>query len=78
MAMTTRSPVSESPPLSIYPTGKARSATRSDAEYSSLDAGVHFVMDNFTINSVPEPSTLLLLGSGLLGLPGYGRRRMKE
>jgi len=28
--------------------------------------------------SVPEPSTLVLLGSGLLGLVGYGRKRMRK
>ena len=35
-------------------------------------------VDTVSINAVPEPSTLLLLGSGLLGLLGYGKRRFKK
>lgn len=30
------------------------------------------------IGSVPEPSTLLLLGAGLFGLSAYGRRKLKK
>lgn len=43
----------------------------------SLEAGI----DNFALTSVsapvPEPSTILLLGGGLLGLGLYGRKRKK-
>lgn len=36
-------------------------------------------IDNFTYtSSVPEPSTLLLLGSGLLGLGFFARKRMRK
>lgn len=45
-------------------------------------SGVHFTMDNFTFNEptspVPEPSTCLLLGVGLLGMVGISRRRKRK
>ena len=35
----------------------------------------YFVMDNFTFEQVPEPSTLLLLGIGAISLLGYRKAK---
>jgi hypothetical protein len=37
-----------------------------------------FSLSGETISAVPEPTTLLLLGSGLIGLVGYGRKKFFE
>ena len=36
------------------------------------------VGENTEGSQVPEPDTLILLGTGLVGLAGYGRKRFKK
>jgi hypothetical protein len=41
----------------------------------STDGGNHFVMDNFTFEFVPEPSSFVLTGAGVLTLCVFRKRR---
>jgi len=36
------------------------------------------INDNRTASAVPEPATMFLLGSGLIGLAGFARKRFKK
>jgi hypothetical protein len=55
-------------------------STRGDFEVTNLElSGVYCdLTPSSTTSSVPEPATLMLLGSGLLGLGFFGRRKFRK
>jgi len=58
--------------IDASPGGNVTIAQDSDLQQSDSQAAGPSVLPPTTIRRVPEPSTLVLLGSGMAGLIGFG------